>query len=128
MSSNAMICEDITIPLITLTQPEIVCLAVWHVLDGQYVTMGQILFDLEMDSKLYSVESLHSGYIKIIKASGAECHLGDIIGKLRISTNDSGKMIIPVELSPELVSKLDERRGEVSRRDFLSSLVRDLLK
>lgn len=122
------IIEEVQIPLVAVPPPETCRLVEWHVRDGQHVTTGQILFDLEVGEVVYAVESFFTGFIKI-QALGDTVHaIGDTIASMVCDEERNGYRTLGIELSDAQLSQLDEIRGEASRREFLWRIVGEALE
>lgn len=120
--------EEVQIPLLAVPPPEACRLVEWHVRDGEHVTMGQVIFDLEVGNVVYSVESFFTGFIKI-QALGDSMHaVGDTIATMVCDEVRHGYGSVGIELSDAQFSRLDELRGEAPRREFLWKLVAEALE
>lgn len=122
------IIEDVDIPLVKLPFPEINRLVKWHVRDGSHVTVGEVIFTLEIENEEYDFESFYTGYIKITAPVGSEHKVGDSIGTMVCEANREGYRMFGVELSEAQIARLDALRGQIPRRMFLWKFVGDALE
>jgi len=120
--------EEVQIPLLAVPPPEACRLVEWHVRDGEHITMGQLIFDLEVGDLVYAVESFFTGFIKI-RALGDTVHaVGDTIATMLCDEERNGYRMVGIELSNAQLSNLDELRGETSRQEFLRKFVGEALE
>ena len=121
------IIEEVHIPLLADPPPNTHKLVKWTVPDGSYVSMGDIIYELEVDEVLYAVESFETGHIKFIADEGS-CHeVGDRIAITACDHIRDGIRSIPVHLTEEMLRGLDSQRGDVHRQVFLTDLVHKML-
>jgi pyruvate/2-oxoglutarate dehydrogenase complex dihydrolipoamide acyltransferase (E2) component len=120
--------EEVQIPLLAVPPPETCRLVEWHVRDGEHVTMGQVIFDLDVGGVVYAVESVFTGFIKIQALGGSEHAVGDVIASMFCDEERNGYRMMGIELSNAQLSKLDELRGEAPRREFLWRFVGEALE
>jgi pyruvate/2-oxoglutarate dehydrogenase complex dihydrolipoamide acyltransferase (E2) component len=120
--------EEVQIPLLAVPPPDTQRLVEWHVRDGEHVTIGQPLFDLEVGEVIYSVESFFTGFIKIHALAGRNHAVGDVIASMFCAEERKGYRMVGIELSHSHLSLLDELRGESPRREFLWKFVCEALE
>jgi hypothetical protein len=120
---NKMIIEDIEIPLLTSSAPNEQKLLKWNVPDGTRVVQGQVLFTLCVDGVNFEVESFYSGFVKHRVFRGAICNVGDTIGKIACEELPCDRQIVGIEVLSADLAKIDERRGNRSRGEYLSEVV-----
>jgi pyruvate/2-oxoglutarate dehydrogenase complex dihydrolipoamide acyltransferase (E2) component len=117
--------EEVQIPLTVVPPPGSCRLIKWHVRDGSHVTVGEILYDLEVDGKVYSIENLDEGYIKIGAPADSLHQVGNCVASIVCDGKREGCRMIGIELSHSQLARLDSLRGGISRREFLLKLVGD---
>ena len=54
----------------------------WLVKDGASVTVGQLIYELEIEKTMVEVEAPASGVLKQIAAAGESFSVGEIIGEI----------------------------------------------
>lgn len=119
--------EQVQIPLLVMPPPETCRLVKWHVKDGSHVTIGQAIFDLEVEGVIWEVESFYTGHIKISVLADSAHEVGDCVASIFCDEERSDYMTIGIYLHVAQLSELDLRRGKIPRRDFLSALLVDVL-
>ena len=120
--------EEVQIPLLSVPPPEACRLVEWHVRDGEHVTVGQELYDLEVGDVVYLVESFFTGHIKILVAGDTKHQVGDTIASMVCDEERNGYRMVGIELSIAHLSLLDELRGDTPRREFLWRFVGECLE
>ena len=120
--------EEVQIPLVVLPPPDICQLVAWRVPDGSHVTVGEVIFDIEVRGAVYEIESFDTGYIKIGASAGSEHKVGDCIASIACEGVREGHTMIGVELCHAQIACLDALRGDIPRREFLWKFVRDALE
>ncbi len=120
--------EDVQIPLLAVPPPETCRLVEWHVCDGERVTIGQVIFDLEVGDVVYAVESFFTGFIKIQVLGDTVHAVGDAIASIVCDEERNGYRMVGIELSNAQLSNLDELRGATPRRKFLWRFVGEALE
>ena len=119
--------EQVQIPLLVMPPPETCRLVKWHVKDGSHVTIGQAIFDLEVEGLIWEVESFYTGHIKISVWRTVPTKWAIALLRYFVMKTESDYMTIGIDLHVSQVSELDFRRGKIPRRDFLSALLVDVL-
>jgi len=89
--------------------------------------MGRVIFELEVGTEVYEIESFHTGFLKISGTPGDSYKIGDCIGTMVCEQMPEGLAVFGIELASSDVSKLDRLRGGRSRREYLMDLVRTAL-
>lgn len=54
----------------------------WLVEDGASVTVGQLIYELEIEKTMVEIEAPASGVLKQIAAAGVSFSIGEIIGEI----------------------------------------------
>lgn len=75
---------EVKIPVIGESITE-VTLASWIKKDGDYVKEGDALCEVESDKATMELPATNSGVLKITKAAGSECKIGEVIGSIDTS-------------------------------------------
>jgi pyruvate/2-oxoglutarate dehydrogenase complex dihydrolipoamide acyltransferase (E2) component len=119
--------EEVQIPLLVMPPPETCRLIKWHVRDGSHVTVGEPIFDLEVDDAIWEVESFYTGHIKINAPVDSVHKVGDCIASMFCEKERKGHVTIGIELPLSQVARLDSLRGKTPRREFLCALLGDAL-
>jgi pyruvate/2-oxoglutarate dehydrogenase complex dihydrolipoamide acyltransferase (E2) component len=119
--------EEVQIPLLVMPPPKICRLVKWHVRDGSRITIGESMFDLEVDGVMWQVESIYTGFIKIIAQANSIHEVGACVASIVCEEDREDYRTIGIDLPSSLVSALDMRRGEITRSVFLSALLVDAL-
>ena len=119
--------EQIQIPLLVMPPPETCRLVKWHVKDGSHVTIGEAIFELEVDGVIWEVESFYTGHIKISVLADSAHKVGDCVASMFCDEDRNDYMTIGIYLHLSQFSKFDLRRGKIPRRNFLSALLVDVL-
>jgi len=122
------IIEEIQIPLFADPPPNVNKLVKWKVPDGSFVSIGDVIYELEVDGLLCEVESFDTGHIKILAEEGKDYEVGHKIGIVLCDSIQNGMRSVPIHLSEDFLKLLDSRRGETSRQVFLTDLVYQVLQ
>lgn len=61
---------------------ETAVIAKWLKNEGEWVSTGEALFDIESDKVSFTVESVQEGHLHRLVAEGSELSVGDIAGLL----------------------------------------------
>ncbi len=76
---------EIVLPKLGFSMDEGVLVA-WLVEEGGTVATGQPLFSLESEKSVQDIESPATGVLKIRRAAGETCKVGDVIGEIVAAT------------------------------------------
>lgn len=122
------IINDVIMPLLSIPPNKVTKLLKWCVPNGYYVCTGQVIMEVQIEDEIFSVESIHSGYLRAIGLANSSFSYGDVVGKLisEQSTSDTETFCVELDLSD--VCLIDEMRGLETRRDFLSYLVKNMIR
>ena len=84
-------------------------LSAWHKKDGDYVSVGDLLFTLDTDKVSSEVTALESGLLKITAAEGAEVPIGSTVAEIDTAAK------APAAKAEEKVKseKVEEKKPEV---------------
>jgi len=112
--------EEITIPFVGTSSESKYVITKWIARDGAHVTIGQDLYEMEIDGVAVLVESFDTGHIKIKKPQGGAAGVGEVIAEVLLDSERDGHRPFCVRLSKEEISFIDSHRGDLSRDSWIN--------
>ncbi|MDR7238098.1 dihydrolipoamide acetyltransferase family protein [Neobacillus drentensis] len=107
----------------------------WLVDEGDYVTKGDNLYELETEKSVLEIESTGSGYLKIVVPEGQIVPINTVIAVLTENNEDvdlaaynASKIENPVENQPKIVENKENGQNSTPVRGGISPRARKLAK
>ncbi|MBI4924599.1 MAG: 2-oxo acid dehydrogenase subunit E2, partial [Bdellovibrio sp.] len=104
----------------------VVSILKWLKKDGQFVTSGELLLEIESDKATVELVAPSTGVLKILKQNGAKVPVGEIIGTVDDAANPSPTHLAPSARKAALEKKIDTtliagtgKDGRVTKGDVL---------
>lgn len=101
----------------------------WLVSTGDYVEVGQRIFELETADAIYEIESIDPGTITLTAEAGVSYPVGHELGSIEIKEEDRVDVeVVGVQLTHEQRLYIDSVRGELDRRTWIHRKVNELFR
>ncbi|MBI3535785.1 MAG: dihydrolipoyllysine-residue succinyltransferase, partial [Deltaproteobacteria bacterium] len=104
----------------------VVSILKWLKQDGQFVTSGELLLEIESDKATVELVAPSTGVLKILKQNGEKVPIGEIIGTVDDAANPSPTHLAPSARKAALEKKIDPtliagtgKDGRVTKGDVL---------
>lgn len=111
--------DDIQIPLLE-TEMTSGVLKRWLVSDGDRVEMGDVLYELAIDDRVFEIENFQSGIVRISGDPGSEYSVGQIVGIVEFTEEDRLEFYhLGVSLDYKQRLALRERCGDLDERQWM---------